>query len=251
MSEALQITIEAAKKGAEKALSYFHHQPKVTKKSDNSPVTIADQETEATIKTFLLNYDTNAQFVGEETGGNLDDADAWIIDPIDGTKNFIRSLPFWSILIARYTKGEVTLGVSYTPQMDELIYAEKGKGAYRNGEKIAVSHIQSMADAFLSYTANPVSFPRTDSVTKLLNACMSWRGFGDAFAYQLLASGRIDINIENNVSVWDVAPFAVIIPEAGGTVTNFLGKPWSITDDTIVASNGRLHEEVIEILSEK
>lgn len=251
MSEELKTAIEAAKKGAEKALYYFGHNPKVLFKPDHTPVTKADQETESIIKQHLLENFTTSHFVGEETGGSFDHENTWIIDPIDGTKNFIRGLPFWSILIAKYVKGEITLGVSYTPQMNELIYAEKGHGAFRNGEKITVSKISGITDAFMSYPGNPSEFPNTDNLLKLISACMGFRGFGDAFAYQLLANGRIDINLESAVKAWDVAPFKIIIEEAGGKVTNLFGKPWAVNDTTILATNGTLHDEVIEILNLK
>lgn len=248
MSPELTGAIAAAKKGAEKALQYFGHNPKVILKPDHTPVTQADKETEAIIKETILLFDKNTHFVGEESGGAFTYDSTWIIDPIDGTKNFIRGLPFWSILIAKCIKGEIVLGVSYTPQLHELVYAQKGQGAFRNGESIHVSSIKDIADAYISYPGDPSLFPKKDNVITLLNTCMSCRGFGDAYSYQLVAQGKIDSNIEPGFSVWDVAPFKVIIEEAGGKVTTFSGQPWTIKDNTMVASNGLLHDKVIEFL---
>ncbi|MBI2032961.1 MAG: inositol monophosphatase [Candidatus Levybacteria bacterium] len=251
MANALNVACEAVKKGAERALKYFSHNPEVFLKSDNTPFTVADKETETTIKETILQTFPDAHFVGEEFGGSFDSEDVWIIDPIDGTKNFIRSLPFWSILVAHYKNGEITEGVSYTPLMKELLYAEKGEGAYINEKKVSVSKTSNVTQAYISYPAVPSHFPYPENVSRILVAAQCARGFGDAFAYHLVANGRIDINMEPDIKVWDIAPFRVIIDEAGGKITNLQGKPWTVKDTTVVATNGLLHEEVIEILNLK
>lgn len=136
MSEELKIAIEAAKKGAEAALRYYEKNPAFEVKPDNSPVTKADKEAEDIIKKTIVSHFPHAQFLGEETGGTLDADDFWCIDPIDGTKNFIRGLPFWGIEIAHIIDSEIVLGLSYGPVIEEMLYAEKGKGAFMNGTPI-------------------------------------------------------------------------------------------------------------------
>lgn len=251
MSDNLTLAITAAKKGAEKALSYFQKNPEVTIKSDQTPVTIADKQTEEIIKQTILQKLPHTSFVGEETGGTFDKNNVWIIDPIDGTRNYIRGVPFWSILIAHFANGIIDLGVSYTPLLNELLYAEKDKGAFLNETRIHVSDTSSLTNAYVSFPGNPSEFQQTENVLRLLTAAYSNRGFGDAYAYHLVANGRIDVNFEPEINVWDVAPFKVIIEEAGGMVTNLHGNPWTVDDTTVVASNGKLQKEVIEILNLK
>lgn len=251
MSNELKIAIEAAKKASERALYYFNNVPPVTIKPDNTPVTKADKETEVIIREHITNEFPNASFVGEEFGGNLTKGDVWIIDPIDGTKNFIRGIPLWAILIALLRDGEIILGVSYVPTVNELLYAEKGTGAFLNGKKINVSKIKNIEDSTITHTGNPYRFSNPENVGNLLNKSAHARGFGDAYSYHLVATGRADINFEPEVNLWDVAPFKIIIEEAGGKITTLSGDPWNVNIKDFVATNGLLHDEVIEILNKK
>lgn len=251
MSDELKIAIEAAKKGAEVALKYFTNLPPVIIKPDNTPVTKADKETEEIIRNHITQNFPNASFVGEEFGGSFTQGDVWIIDPIDGTKNFIRGIPMWSILIALWRDGEIIAGLSYMPGINEMLYAEKGIGAFLNDRKIATSKIEKIADATITHTGNPFSFKNPASIGNLLNASAHSRGFGDAYSYHLVANGRADINFEPEVSIWDVAPFKIIIEEAGGKITSLNGSPWSLDIKDFVATNGLLHDEVIRILNQK
>lgn len=249
MSDELRVAIEAAKIGAGRALKYFGKKPHINIKSDNSPVTIADKETEKAIKNHILKSFPKANFVGEESGGDLYKDEYWIIDPIDGTKNFIRELPLWGILIAHCKNGAITLGVSNIPLLNELIYAEKGKGAFLNDKKIKVSSVSSLKNAFLSY--GNLRNLNAKSLTELDSMCLSGRGIGDAYSYHLVASGRIEIMVENKIQLWDVASFKVIVEEAGGKLSTYGGKEWTVLDRSSVATNGILHEEVIKILNNK
>lgn len=251
MSNELTIALEAVKKASEKAMYYFENIPPVTIKPNNTPVTKADKETETVIREYISSKFPNASFVGEEHGGTFSKGDVWIIDPIDGTKNFIRGIPLWAILVALWRDGEVIAGVSYMPAIDELLYAEKGSGAFLNGKKVSVSKIENIKDSTITHTGNPCSFKNPERVRKLLEACLHARGFGDAYSYHLVATGRADINFEPEVSVWDVAGFKVIIEEAGGKITNLNGEPWTVGIKDFVATNGLLHDEVIAILNGK
>lgn len=245
MPSELKIAIEAAKKGAEVALTYFGKKINVEIKSNNTPVTVADREAEEAIKQYILGYFPNSEFVGEESGGDLTKDDFWIIDPIDGTKNYTRGLPLWSILIAHYKQGKISVGVSNTPLMNEVMYAELDHGAYLNGKKIYVSKINKLKDAFISY--GDIMTLNEKNISKLSKICISSRGFGDAWSYHLLANGRIDIMIEKENSAWDVAPFKLIIEEAGGKFSTIEGKEWEVIDRSCIATNGLLHDEVVKI----
>lgn len=250
MSEELKTAIEAVKKGAEKALHYFGHNPAVVIKPDNTPVTQADKESEAVIKAFLLSNYPNAHFIGEETGGSLDVDEAWIIDPIDGTKNFMRGLSHWAVLVAHYKNGICDIGVSYIPVLNELCYAQRGEGAYINGKKVHVSKINNLEEAFLSH-GEIRYFQNMTPLIDLSKKVLTQRCHGDASTYNNLACGKVDITVDAKDNVWDSAAFSVIIEEAGGKVSGITGEPWSIHTSSFVATNGLLHDEVIEILNLK
>lgn len=250
MSEELKVAIEAVKKASVIALYYFNNLPPITIKPDRTPVTKADKEVEIIIRNHIAKSFPKASFVGEEFGGDFTRGDAWIIDPVDGTKNFIRRIPMWSILLALWRNDEIIAGVSYMPGINELLYAEKGAGAFFNNKKVVVSKIQSIADCTITHTGNPFDFKSPEHVKKLLTACAHARGFGDAYSYHLVANGRADVNFEPHVKVWDVAPFKVIIEEAGGKITTIDGKPFTTDIKDFVATNSLLHEKVIKILSD-
>lgn len=249
MSDELKVAIEAARAGAEVALKYYNTTLEVDYKTDRSPVTIADKETEETIKRTILNAFPDAKFVGEETGGRPTGETFWIIDPIDGTKMFIRGLPYWSVLIALCKNKEITLGVSYMPDFDELIHAEKGAGAYLNDKKIIVSKVDDITKAYFSYSEITWYKDKGLLINSLDNfACV--RSIGDAHSYHLVAKGKFDIFTEPSPSLWDIAPFKVIVEEAGGKVTDLKGNPWNVDNKGgIIASNGLLHDQVIRILN--
>lgn len=250
MSNELKVAIEAAKAGAKIALKYFDKNPHVETKLDNSPVTKADRESEEIIKQIILRAFPKTHFLAEESGGIITDDDLWIIDPIDGTKNFIRHLPFWSVLLAFCRNREVLVGVSFSPTLDELIYAEKGSGTYINGKKTRVSKIDNFKDAFVNYgDLKKFNEQQREAILSLSKRAMSVRGIGHPYGYNQVALGNIDASIDPKPYAWDVAACKVIIEEAGGKVTNFDGKEWSLGDSTAVATNGLLHDEVIKILN--
>ncbi len=250
MTNELKVAIEAAKEGSKVALRYFNKTLDIELKSDNSPVTQADKEAEKTIKEVVSRSYPSSSFLAEETVKTSLGADFWVIDPIDGTKNFIRGLPFWGVEIAYVKNNEIVIGVTYAPCLDELLYAEKGQGAYFNGKKISVSKITKLNEAFLVHGTINYFEQRIPQFLKLLRGIYRDRGFGDLYGYGLVAQGKADIMMDARNGPWDIAPFKVIIEEAGGRVTNFEGKDWQLTDSTAVATNGLLHDEVIKILNE-
>lgn len=151
MSNELKVAIQAAKKGANYAMQFFGKDLAVDKKEDNTVVTKLDKETEEVIKKAILSKFPNAKFVGEETGGIPTKGAFWTIDPIDGTRHFIRKTPLWAVLISLIVDGQPVLGVSNMPYLNEITYAQKGKGAFLNSKKVKVSNISNLKDAIFMF----------------------------------------------------------------------------------------------------
>lgn len=249
-SPLLQIAIEAAKVGAAVANNYYETSFTVEYKEDNSPVTIADKESEKAIKAFILSKDSSAQFVAEESGGDATADEFWIIDPVDGTRTFSRHLPYWCILIAYCKKGEIILGVCYFPLLDSMLYAERGCGAYLNGEKVSVSNITDSEEVVFGH--NSIRFYADITLLpRLAKAFGASRGYDATYNLFLVAIGKLEAHIDPVGKLWDIAPFKVIVEEAGGKVSSFEGKKWTTSNLGCIASNKLLHQQVIEIVSQK
>ncbi len=249
MSEFLQTAIDAAKEAEDVILRYFDKGVDVKYKSDQTPVTEADTGAEAIIKEVIGAAFPDHSFIGEETGlTGTESGYVWIIDPIDGTKNFVRKLPFFGTLIALMRDGEFIVGVSNAPVMKELVYAEKGSGAFMNGTRIHVSATSDMSRAYVGHggLSRFNTNGRLPGLVSLVSGTHACRGFGDLWSYNLLAQGKIDIVAEAGLKVWDVAPAAVIINEAGGKMTDLDGKPIGLDTTTALATNGILHEASVE-----
>ena len=240
MSPFLKTAIEAAKAAQVVIDKYYDGEFDVEIKPDQSPVTIADIETEETIKKIILDAFPDHGFFGEETGKVNEDADYnWLIDPIDGTKSFVRGYPFFSTQIALMYKGELIVGVSNAPGFKEMAYAEKGQGAWLNGEKIEVSDIADISKATLSLgnIATIAGKPQWQTVGELIQEVHRIRGYGDFYHYHLLASGKIDMIIESDVNILDIAALSVIINEAGGCFTDLSGQALTLDTTSVLACN--------------
>lgn len=249
MSEFLDIAIEAANKSSKITKSYFQTNLKVDLKKDNSPVTKADRESELIIKETILKYLPSHSIYGEEYGLDEKDRDyLWIIDPIDGTKNFIEGIPLWGTLIALMHKNEIILGLSSMPIIDEMLTSEKGQGAYLNGVKVHVSNIKNINGCMLSFGSlgafREKNYER--GIMDLIKSTRRQRSFGDCYPYHLLAAGKIDIVCEAAIKVVDVAPFFSIIKEAGGIASDLKGEPLNMNIDSFMATNGLIHKESLQ-----
>jgi len=231
--EELVRAVEAAREAEEIINHYYGRSPEVRLKDDETPVTVADVEAEKAIREILEQAFPDHGFYGEESGLSDRGAESlWIVDPIDGTKSFIRGSPFFSTQIALLRGGELVLGVSNAPVFAELAAAEKGRGASINGERVQVSGIDDLA-----------------GVGRLVRSVDRTRGYGDFFHYHQLAAGRLDVVLESDVAIYDVAALAVVVREAGGRATALDGGPITLEGTTILATNGRLHEAVLARLS--
>lgn len=252
MTNFKEVAIKAVKEAERAILKYYQDDIEFDLKPDKTPVTLADKEAEKVIKNVIKDVFPDHSFLGEEEGvdNNLSEY-RWIIDPIDGTKNFMRKINIWGTLLALEKNGEIILGVANAPISKELIIAEKGKGAYKNDKKLKVSNIEKLEDGFISH-GNLKFFDEINKIqnlTKLSNLVLSCRGSGNFWPSLLVAEGKIDCSISVNLKYWDMAATKLIIEEAGGIVTDIYGNDLNDKSTTIIATNGKIHSQVLEIFN--
>ena len=250
MDKVLEVALEAARAAGEIALKYFRRGVEVTLKPDRSPVTRADREAEQVIVEILARAFPEHGFLGEELGARGSKEVRWIVDPIDGTRNFVRGIPIWAVLIALEERGEITAGVILNPVSGELYTARRGQGAFLGGERLRVSGVSSLEKATLVHAS--LNLLRRgnywDSFLRLVDATDRQRGFGDFMCYMLVAEGKAEIAVEApDLKPWDLAPVKLLVEEAGGRFTDFAGTP-SIYSGTALASNGTLHEAALALI---
>jgi len=241
-SDELQTALDAARAAAEISRHYYAGNFTVTTKADLTPVTQADVECEEAIRKHILERFPTHGFYGEETGRTNADAEyLWLVDPIDGTKGFVRQYPFFSTQIALMYEGEIVLGVSSGTMMDELAWAEKGKGAWLNGDRLAVSAISDPDRAAVS-TGNLKSLALSSgwsNLGKIVSRCDRIRGYGDFYHYHLLAAGKIEAVIESDVNILDIAALSIIVTEAGGAFTDLNGDAVGLEIRSVLANSTR------------
>jgi histidinol-phosphatase len=250
-SPELQAALDAAEKAAEIVRELYQRNIEVRIKADKSPVTEADLRCEHAIREVLEARFPSYGFFGEETASRgLDSENLWLVDPIDGTKAFVREYPMFSTQIALMRRGEIVVGVSSAPVYGELAFAERGCGAYLNGEALAVSQISALESAALSAgnLKTLASGNRWNRYGALVARVNRIRGYGDFLHYHLLAAGKIDAVIESDVSILDIAACVAIVSEAGGHLTDLDGAPITLQSKSIVATNGHLHALVLASL---
>ncbi len=247
----LRVALIAAKEAADISRRYYAGNFTVTTKADLTPVTQADVECEQAIRRTILGRFPEHGFYGEETGRTQEDAEfLWLVDPIDGTKGFVRQYPFFSTQIALMHNGEIILGVSSGTMMDELAWAEKGQGAWLNGRRLSVSAIDDPDRAAVS-VGNLKSLARSEGWSALggiVERADRIRGYGDFYHYHLLAAGKIEAVIESDVNILDVAALSIIVNEAGGVFTNLNGEPPDLDMRSVLAANPALHAKYLSSL---
>jgi len=218
-------------------------------KDDGTPVTEADEAAERAMRAEILNTFPDHAVLGEEGGETGDGPARWILDPIDGTKNYAAGIPIWGTLIALEVDGEVVCGVISVPALGERYAAARGAGAECNGRPIRVSAVSSLAEARVSYTSFLAfeAYGRGPGWLALSRQAAWSRGFGDCWGHMLVASGRADVMAEPVVSIWDLAPIIVIVEEAGGRFTDLDGNR-VIDGGSALSTNGRLHEAALDKL---
>jgi histidinol-phosphatase len=246
---ALAAAVDAARAAGEIAMKYYRTGFDVMLKPDCSPVTQADREAEAAIVEILTRATPDYGMLGEELGSRGNQETRWIVDPIDGTRNFIRHIPFWATLIGLEDHGEIVAGVIHVPTSGDLYTARRGAGARLNGEPIGVSKTDAIGEAFFLHAG--LNLVREagwwDGVTRLVDATDRQRGFGDFLGYTFVAEGKAEIYAELDLKPWDLAAPKIVVEEAGGRFTDFAGQP-TIYTGSALATNGRLHAAALALL---
>jgi histidinol-phosphatase len=247
----LTAALQAAEAAGEVIRRLYRRNLEITIKADKSPVTEADVEAERIIRRLLESRFPDHGFFGEETGSHGLTADyVWLVDPIDGTKSFVREYPMFSTQIALLHDGELVLGVSSAPVYGEIAWAERGQGAWLGDERLAVSDIRRIDAATLS-SGNLKTLARSAAWNRygaLVGSVNRIRGYGDFLQYHLLAGGKIDAVLESDVNILDIAALVVIVEEAGGKFTDLVGRAVGFDTTTVLATNGQLHGQVLEAL---
>jgi histidinol-phosphatase len=251
MDRHLEVAIAAARAAGEIARRYFRTDLAVETKADRSPVTEADRACERRIIGLLREGFPDYGFCGEEMGEQTGTTSKrWIIDPIDGTKSFVRGIPFFATLIALEEEGEVTAGVVHAPATGELLYARKGQGAFdETGKRLRVSEVSTLSAAMVSFGGLKI-FRRAGywpAIERIIDATGRQRGYGDYLGSSAVIRGWSEAMIELDVKPWDLGPLKILVEEAGGKLTDVAGRP-TIYGGSAVVSNGRVHDELVEIL---
>jgi len=218
---------------------------RVETKPDLTPVTDADRAVERALRDRIAAERPGEGVLGEEEGGGSGGPVRWILDPIDGTKNFSRGIPVWATLIALERDGRVVCGVASAPAIGRRWWAARGEGAWSDGEAIGVSQIGSLALATVSFSRTGLDSPPT---LELARAAWHAQPFSDFWAHLLVAEGAIEIAVEHDMNPWDNAALQVIVEEAGGRFTDVRGEA-RIDGGGAISTNGLLHEEVLARLA--
>lgn len=228
----------------------------VESKPDLTPVTDVDRDAEALARGLLNRHRGRDAVLGEEGGQTGHSSRKWIIDPIDGTKNFVRGVPVWATLIGLMDGDEVVAGLVSAPALQRRWWASKGAGAWTGrslsqGKRINVSRVEDVEDASLSYSSlnGWADRGQFEQFLRLMVSCWRTRAYGDFWSYMLLAEGAVDIAAEPDLEQWDLAALIPIVREAGGTFTGVAGGD-PMTEKCAVATNGALHAEVLGALVE-
>ena len=244
MSADLDLALRLADAADAIALASFRSRVlQVETKPDRTPVTEADRAVEAVLRTILAVERRRDAFLGEEEGQAGSGHRRWIVDPIDGTRNYSRGVPVWATLIALEDHGRVVLGVVSAPALHRRWWAERGEGAHANGDLVRVSRVTRPEDAVLTFALE-------QALPGLAARAWHARGYGDFWSHMLVAEGAVDGAIDAmGVSVWDLAAVQVIVEEAGGTFTDFAGEH-RIDGGSAISSNGHLHPELLAAVRE-
>lgn len=249
LDRALAAAVDAAHEAGAIALRYYHGGFDVTIKPDQTPVTQADREAEQAIVAVVARAFPDVGVLGEEFGAQGSRERRFIIDPIDGTKNFVRRIPIWATLIALEDAGEIVAGVIHNPVTGDLYTARRGGGAHHNGQAIRVSTASSLQPAYLIHAGLNIMRRGKywDGFLRLVDATDRQRGFGDYLGYPLVAEGKAEVYLEADLKPWDLAPCKIVVEEAGGRFTDFEGRP-TIYTGTALATNGLVHDAVLSLL---
>jgi len=250
LRDLLEVAVEAALAGGRRTLAYFNSGEPVELKADGSPVTVADREAEALMRRIIEGTYPGHAILAEESGEKPGRQPfRWIVDPLDGTRTFVRGVPLFGTLVGVEAYGEPLVGVVYLPALDELITAARGEGCRWNGRTCHVSTVSRLEDALLVVTDERSARARSGAYERLSSRTQLQRTWADCYGYMLVATGRAEIALDPVMAVWDCAALVPIVEEAGGHFTDWRGRR-TIHSGEAVATNGALQREVLGLLAE-
>jgi histidinol phosphatase-like enzyme (inositol monophosphatase family) len=251
LSDLLAVAIDAARTAGQTTLKYFGNQIEVIIKADGSPVTRADIESEAILRREIAKHFPHHAVLGEESGETAGSSGhiRWIIDPLDGTKSFIRGVPMYGVLVGVEIDGQPRAGAVYLPATDEMIAGAIGLGCTHNDKSCRVSDVNRFEDATITTTNAARCASRWDGFIPLAKRAHLLAGWGDAYGHVMIATGRADIMLDPRASAWDLAALVPILTEAGGKLTDWTGRE-TINGGDGVATNGHLHPAIITALAD-
>jgi len=247
LQRALAVANRAARQADQIAMQYFNNEIEVELKADASPVTEADRACERAIRSTLLDAFPDHAIYGEEYGQEGKGEVLWLVDPIDGTRSFIRGLPFWSVQIALMVDRELVLGVSSAPAFGEQAWAIVGQGAFVNGQQVRCRPCESIEASDLSF-GNLRTLSRGSGwawAGSLFSRAARCRAYGDFYSYHRLADGGQDGVIESDVNILDIAALTVLVREAGALITDLNGEAIGLETTSILAAGPALHAQLL------
>jgi len=247
----LDFSLKLIEKSNKISLKYYKKTIKPEYKQDNSPVTIADKKCEKFLISSIKEKFPMHSFLAEESGREEKSSDfKWIIDPIDGTKNFMRNFPFWGTLLALEYQGEVVMGIIALPAMKQILCAGKGLGCYLNGKKMKVSKVKDIDKSYFIYGGVEyiLQQPYKNNFLELVGESYYDRGYGDCYGHTLVIEGKAEFMLDPHVSPYDVAPVKICVEEAGGLMTDLKGDR-TIYQRGVLTSNGYMHEKILRKLN--
>jgi histidinol-phosphatase len=246
----LDFAIDAAWQAGQLTLAHFQTGVAVEQKSDASPVTIADRGAEQLLRRLIEERFPGHAIVGEEFGQtDRDSSHRWIVDPIDGTRSFIRGVPLYGVLIGLEIEGDMVVGAAHFPGLGEMLAAARGEGCRWNGRPARVSQISHLDQAMVVYTdaSGFADHDQTAAWARMQAASHTQRGWGDCYGHCLVATGRAEVMLDSIVNAWDCAALLPIVQEAGGSFTDWNGDA-TIYSSHAVSTNGRLLDQVIGLI---
>lgn len=247
----LNFAVKLVKSSNGITLKYYQKKLKHTVKENNSPVTIADLKCENFIVERIRTRFPEHGILGEESGESGAGSEfKWIVDPVDGTKNFMRKYPFWGTLLALEYEGEVILGIISMPVLNDFVYAAKGMGCFYNNKKAKVSKVKTLKDSYLLHGGIDYISRENykDNFLNLARTCYYSRGFGDCHGHSLIIKGKAEIMIDPHVAPYDVAPVKICVEEAGGVFTDLKGEKTIYSGNALV-TNGNVHDSALKIIN--
>ena len=247
----LEFALDAAWQAGRITLGHFQTGIRPERKSDNSPVTIADKQAEQKLRELINHYWPDHGIYGEEFGEQKGKTNlTWTVDPIDGTKSFVQGVPLYGVLVALTDGNRPLVGVAHFPALNDTLYATQGGGCYWNGRRSHVSTVDNMKDAVLLGSDIDAfdKWGKREPWDRLIKSSYFQRTWGDAYGYSLVATGRAEIMVDPWMALWDCGPLQVILEEAGGTFTDWKGNPTIYAGESI-ATNGVLFKTVMELVN--